>query len=372
MADLANATSQIPLNELDGPRGCQRHEFGELLDFVNFVFRSDQGRRPSMGGDYPHLYNEANCENFRRIRHRGRIVSCVNIYSARIQWGDAVLKIGAVGGVATDPKYRHGGLAGLNLSDALDHMARNGFDLSILWTGLGDYYRKWGWEDAGVMYLFDMSRTTLRYLPHAPSGELLDDPTDDRVLDAVYTLHAAEKRGIVRDRALTALMISDRPDYRVKVLYVDGKPHAYTVYSVRKRLEIEDYGGDPVGVLGLIRVLCGEHGLSGAEMLAPAEEAGVVPHLRNAGFPARIRSQGMFAVLNPANIVKQYGIDDLTIERSHAGDGDLDGWRVTYNGQSHTYRPLDFVKLLFGPERPGGIDHPKLPLPIHYGALDHM
>ena len=107
-------------------------------------------------------------------------------------------------------------------------------------------------------------------------------------------------------------------------------------------------------------------------MLAPAEDAGIVPHLRNAGFPARIRSQGMFAVLNPANIVKQYGIDDLTIEQSHAADGDLDGWRVTNNEQSHTYRPLDFVKLLFGPERPGGIDHPKLPLPIHYGALDHM
>ncbi|HDS74066.1 MAG TPA: hypothetical protein ENN56_00855, partial [Firmicutes bacterium] len=96
MIDQANA--RIPLDDLDGPRGCQRHEFGELLDFVNFVFRSDQGRRPSMGGDYPHLYNEANCENFRRIRHRGRIVSCVNIYPALIQWGDAVLKIGAIGG----------------------------------------------------------------------------------------------------------------------------------------------------------------------------------------------------------------------------------------------------------------------------------
>jgi hypothetical protein len=30
------------------------------------------------------------------------------------------------------------------------------------------------------------------------------------------------------------------------------------------------------------------------------------------------------------------------------------------------------TKLLFGPERPPGIQHPKLPLPFYYGWLDHM
>lgn len=51
MIDQAN--TRIPLEALDGPCGCKQHEFGELLDFVNYIFRAHHGRRPSLGGDYP-------------------------------------------------------------------------------------------------------------------------------------------------------------------------------------------------------------------------------------------------------------------------------------------------------------------------------
>jgi predicted acetyltransferase len=358
--------------EYEGPRGATTREFGEVLDFVNFVFRSDQGRRPSMGGDYPHLYNESNVENFRHIRHDGRIVSCVNIYPSRVQWGDAVLSVGGIGGVATDPEYRSGGLAGRNLEDSLDHMTRSGMDISILWTGINDYYRRWGWEDAGRKWSFSVSRTTISYLPSAPSGEILTDPYDDAVIDGVCELHAQQTRGAIRDRELTKTMLGRRTRHCVALLRVDGAPLAYIVHGSGERFGIMDYGGDPEAVLGLIRIVFAEQGARYVGIDLPAEDTGVASLFLERGFQAQTGYQGMIAVLNPQNIVKQYGLDDLSFEAVPGEDGRPSAWNVTYGDVTTMFGPNDLAKFLFGPERPPEMSHPKLPLPFVYGDLDHM
>jgi predicted acetyltransferase len=358
--------------EYEGPRGAVPREFGEILDFLNFVFRSDRGRRPSMGGDYPHLYREANAEYIRHIRHKGKIVSCVSIYPCTVQWGEAQLKVGGIGGVGTDPEYRKAGLAGQNLRDALDFMRRNGFDISILWTGLGDYYRTFGWETAGEMWSFDMTRTTITYLPSAPTGEILTSVADSRVIDGVMQLRKTEPRGVVWDRELTETMLGSPIRYRVALLVVDDEPRAYIAYSPEEHISVDAHAGDPASVLGLIRVVFGEQGARTAKITTPAENAGVVPLLRNAGFPARSQSQGMIAVIDPARVVGAYGIGDITFERTTHEQHERDGWAVTIGDRTHHLSPLNLTKLLFGPERPPGIEHPKLPLPFHYPNIDHM
>jgi len=358
--------------EYEGPRGATPREFGELLDFVNYVFRADQGRRPSMGGDYPHLYHESNAELFRHIRHGGRIVSCVNIYRAETRWDDATLLVGAIGGVATDPEHRRGGLAGRNLEDALDYMAGAGYDASILWTGITDYYRRWGWENVGEMWRFNMDRTTINYLPIAPSGEVLTGFDDDRVIDGVKMLHDRERRGVERDRDLTAIMLSTRTRHRVALLVVDDEPVAYIVYKFGDRFFVEDCGGDPDAILGLVRIAYGELGVRGAEVTLRAEKVGVAEKLMEVGFRPNAGYQGMIAVIDPASIVRKYGIDGVSFERAPREDKQSDDWLVTHDGNEQQYSANDLAKLLFGPERPGGLVHPKLPLPFHYGALDHM
>ena len=357
--------------EYEGPRGATPREFGELLDFVNYVFRADQGRRPSMGGDYPHLYHESNAELFRHIRHDGRIVSCVNIYRAETRWDDATLLVGAIGGVATDPEHRRGGLAGRNLEDALDYMAGNGYDISILWTGISDYYRRWGWESAGDRWRFDMDRTTISYLPIAPSGEVLTGFDDDRVIDGVKMLHDRERRGADRDRDLTATMLGNRTHYRMSLLVVEGEPLAYIVYGFSDNVVVE-CGGDADSVLGLMRIAFGEQGARSTSLLVPAERTDLTERLTSLGFRAGVSSQGMIAVLNPESTVRAYGIEDMAFQREPRADKQSDDWLVTYAGDEHRYSANDLTKLLFGPERPGGLEHPKLPLPFHYGQMDHM
>ena len=54
--------------ELDGPRPCRLEELDELLDLVNFVFRTSRGRPPNIGDVYRHVYEEDNLEFVRVMR----------------------------------------------------------------------------------------------------------------------------------------------------------------------------------------------------------------------------------------------------------------------------------------------------------------
>ena len=75
----------------------------------------------------------------------------------------------------------------------------------------------------------------------------------------------------------------------------------------------------------------------------------------------------MIAVINPESTVRAYGIDDISFTREPCVGKQSDDWLVIYNGEEHRYGAADLTKLVFGPEQPGGIVHPKLPLPFHYG-----
>jgi len=351
---------------VEGPRGAKPGEFGEVMDFLNFVFRSSVSRRPSMGGDYPHLYRESNAENLRIIRVNGRIISSVSIYPTHVRWDDAVLKVGGIGGVATDPDFRRHGYAGQVLEDCLEVMEREDYDLSILWTGIADYYRRWGWEHAGEVWNFFIDRTTITYLPLAPSGEILTESADARAIDGVRKLHDESRRGVVRDRELTEIMINIPTRHKIAVLLVHEKPVAYIVYSYGEQADVKDYGGDPEAVLGLMRIAFGREGARRMQIHTPPGDEGVARQLVERGFQVRPEYTGMLTLVNPVRIVKKYGIDDLLITRTDTG------WDATMGDQKAVYRPNDMVKFLFGPERPPGIQHPKLPIPFYYGWLDHM
>jgi predicted acetyltransferase len=353
-------------DQVEGPRGAKPYEFAEILDFLNYVFRSNVGRKPSIGGDYPHLYNEVNVRNFRHMRVNGRVISNVSIYQANVQWGDAILKIGGIGGVATDPDYRKHGYAGTILEHCLAYMEDEGCDLSILWTGIPDYYRRWGWEHAGQDWVFFIDRTTITYLPSAPSGEVITDSLDPRAIAAVHDLHNARQCGVVRGIDLTETLLSTRTRFRVAVLITDDKPSAYIVYSFGDQIDVKDWGGDPASVLGLLRIVFGQYAARTAQIHTPADDPCLAPLLVDRGFAIRAGYAGMLAVIRPKRILEQYGIADVSVERSG------DGWDVTSQGQHAALRRNDLVKFLFGPERPPLLEHPKLPLPFYYGGLDHM
>ena len=352
---------------VEGPRGSHRAEFAEVLDFLNFVFRSNVGRRPSIGGDYPHLYQPENADNFRIIRQDGSIVSCVAIYPAEIQWGDAVLKIGGIGGVSTHPDVRRQGHAGRILQDCIDVMTEQDYDLSILWTGLADYYRRWGWEHAGRQWELAADRSTIGYLPVAPSGEILTDARDERVVDGVFALRSRTKHGIVWNREMAHRMVNAVHKNRVALLVRDGEPVAYILHRGEDVVGVVDQAGDPEAILGLSRMVFGQMNAKKVEWMTRADDGNVGTALVGRGFVPRVTTAGMLLLINPERILRKYGVTDMDVAPAE------NGWNVTYSGKTVFHTKNDLSKLIFGPERPqNGMSHPVLPLPIFYGDVDHM
>ena len=96
--------------EIDGPRACRSDELEELLELVNFVFRTSHGRAPTIATDYPHIYRESNLENLSVIGIDGALRACLGVWPMEIAAGDISLQ--TVGGQRGD---NSSGLAGTRL-----------------------------------------------------------------------------------------------------------------------------------------------------------------------------------------------------------------------------------------------------------------
>jgi len=75
-----------------------------------------------------------------------RIASTVQIFPLYIRVGQAVLKIGGMGSVATHPDFRGMGLAPQILNAQSEWMKQNGYDLSLLLASKFAFYEKVGWR----------------------------------------------------------------------------------------------------------------------------------------------------------------------------------------------------------------------------------
>ncbi|MEM2935609.1 MAG: GNAT family N-acetyltransferase, partial [Candidatus Bathyarchaeia archaeon] len=88
---------------MKGPRTLKREEFDELINMLCQIFRLDeQGYNLSFWrGLYDH-----DLEDILVIEEDGRIVSHVSIFPLQVSVRGTNIKVGEIGGVATDEKYR--------------------------------------------------------------------------------------------------------------------------------------------------------------------------------------------------------------------------------------------------------------------------
>ncbi|CAM3904774.1 GNAT family N-acetyltransferase [Cohnella lubricantis] len=76
----------------------------------------------------------------------GKVASTIQIFPLHIRVGQAVLKIGGIGSVGTDPCYRGIGLAQSLLRAQTEWMKQNDYDASLLLAIIHAFYEKAGWK----------------------------------------------------------------------------------------------------------------------------------------------------------------------------------------------------------------------------------
>ena len=120
----------------------------------------------------------------------GQIVSAVQIVKRTVACGEYQLTMGGIANVATLPEFRGKGYNKLCLEHAIGIMEADAMDFSLLYTGIPDYYAKFGYT------LFPTQALTgaIRPEPALLSAEFRVCPAEDRDMPAIRDCYAAYNR----------------------------------------------------------------------------------------------------------------------------------------------------------------------------------
>ena len=378
------------MNDFDGPRPARPDEIDDVLVLANAVMR--EGRAPTIGTDYPFIYNNVNAGNVIIVRDGERVVSMTGTWMNTVQALDAQIRAGGINCVATLPGYRGQGLATRVMHMAMEHLAAFGCHVGRLTTGINDWYYRMGWENAGSIYIYRLNHSNIGLLPALPSGTTVTDGTEfsDDVISAILRLRQADRLGGQRTPdILRALLAADNdPSLMGSKRYVmahrDGAPVAYCLDTVHG---IVEWGGEGELVAGLIREWFGQRvGERGGQLpvdsqakVAQSRELTVVAPkvghsfaglLGDRGISANHEYWGMLNIIDPRGILDAFGLQSIEL-REHDGLFTLSR-DSTGKAESVTVTRQALAKLLFGPEKISDFPSELLPLLFWEWPLEHV
>ena len=191
------------------------------------------------------------------ILHRGRSVSRLWITDRRMRIGSAVVRVGGIAGVGTDPAHRRRGLALRVLQRSLQLMADEGYESSFLF-GIEDFYHRAGFATCMPEHGLSLAAADAR----RALSPLKTRPMRTGDLAAVRRLYGAANAGrtasVVRDRKWQGFPMGSGFGVAgaARVVHHDGAPQrvlGYFLYddeSDRSRLaEVAGQGAEVNGAI---------------------------------------------------------------------------------------------------------------------------
>ena len=229
------------------------------------------------------------------------------------------------------------------------------------------------------MYRFD--RGNRSFLPSEPVPETR--PATDADFEALSEINEQQAWGAVRSPDHMRAMLQRR-NSTVWVAERDGRAGAYVFV---RRTAMAEYGGPADLVVPMIarllaewddpavktstqtpdeRRACRQSRRCTPRLTAPARADDVTDMLDSVGIMKSADYIGMIRIEDPVRLVRAYGRDNL----NPVDEGDA--IVLTMAGERRRLSRNDAVKLLFGPERPPGVNDPGLPLPFHEWSADRV
>jgi predicted N-acetyltransferase YhbS len=189
-------------------RAARRSERDEVLDLLALWFD---------GREFFARYNQ-NDPKFRDelclvARDAGRIVSTVQIFDRAVTLAGQRVPMGGIGSVFTHEQYRHKGVASELMRLAVETMAREGFEVSLLFAERLTFYNQFGWREIMRKFTVLTGLETLR----APAGFEIDSFDPARDLAGAAALHRSYSGPI----EVTA--VRDQDDWRGNLIYAGNQ-----------------------------------------------------------------------------------------------------------------------------------------------------
>ena len=160
----------------------------EYIDFINYCFGMN-GTSLSFDKLLPKLYADGkpSADDTYFALDGDKIVGTVLAYPMTFHVAGQTLKARGIGSVATHPRHRGEGFMKAMMKEALDDMARDGIDLSVL-GGRRRRYAHFGFEKCDAMTYYEVNRTTVGYLSPSTEGYSIRPVAreDEALLDLLH------------------------------------------------------------------------------------------------------------------------------------------------------------------------------------------
>lgn len=129
-------------------RSLKESELESWLDHCLYVFNKGNYSEHYRQYFKDHWQNDPwrNPEGILVAADGERIVSTVRVFFRKICLSGEALTMGGIGEVSTKPEYRGKGLTSALMRHAICLMEEKKIKVSLLFTGIHDFYRKFGWE----------------------------------------------------------------------------------------------------------------------------------------------------------------------------------------------------------------------------------
>lgn len=185
----------------------------------------------------------------------GKIVTHCGIWGYQMRIGQARVRVGGIGAVATDGDYRGHGLMARTLPATIDAMNDAGYDMSLLF-GIDDYYDRFGFVRAWSDSAFYVSPADLPDTK-APALKQLSRWDDKALIDLGNRAYAGLTGSALRP---TYQLLNRRHKFEVFAWSAGrGKLAGYVVtgidHTCKSRLLIVDAVGDPAQVLPAVAAI---------------------------------------------------------------------------------------------------------------------
>jgi GNAT superfamily N-acetyltransferase len=362
-------------DEWDGPRSARDYELSQATELVDVVLLNSV---PRYGREFAHVHRAGNLENILVIKSRGQLVHVTAMFVATVKLGAAQIRVAGLNGVCTHPDFRGRGLGSRMMLYCLERMRALGVHVGLLWTPIPDWYRKFGWERAGIEDGFFLDRGNIPLLPDPAAFAIREARTTDQA--SLLELHNRALGGGRTPEVQQILLEAKQP---LTLMALDGaEPLAYVQLEPTRR-RIREHGGATEAVAALVRAAFERldnpalsttaRDSTGAPVLdaslrltTPPCESGLSGFLAARGVPRDRSYLGMLRVVDVRGLLAEVG---------HAGSctvADEDAVTLTLGGQTATFDRRTLAKQLFGPVRPSEWGKGILPLPLYVWPWDRV
>ncbi|MBM7568856.1 GNAT family N-acetyltransferase [Paenibacillus sacheonensis] len=167
----------------------------------------------------------------------GKLAAKLQLIPLHIWVNGRRFAMGGIGGVATWPEYRRGGMVARLLGQSLKTMRDRGQTVSLLSPFKFEFYRKYGWEAFVDQLHYEIPVDKLPKFEAAEGSTVRRAAKDGKLLNAIYAEYAKQFNGMIdRDEAWWTTNTLRKKGTAAIYANPQGEPRGYVYYHVSNRV----------------------------------------------------------------------------------------------------------------------------------------